>query len=59
MDPEKIYSAINFLIGLGAITLLTVITFGWKVIRFINRTEMKIDLMWMDYQRRKGLLENE
>lgn len=55
MDPEKVYSAINFLIGLGAVTLITCLTFGWKVIRFINRAEMKIDLMWKDYEQRKGI----
>lgn len=55
MDPEKLYSAINFLIGISAVTLISVITFGWKVIRFINRTEFKLDVLWEDYEYRLRL----
>lgn len=57
MDSDKIYSALNFLIGLSAVTLISVVTFGWKIIRFINRIEFKVDLMWQDYEYRMRLYQ--
>lgn len=57
MDSDKIYSALNFLIGLSAVTLIAIVSFSYKVVRFINRTEMKIDLMWQDYEYRMRLYQ--
>lgn len=33
-------------------TLVAIVGFGYKVIRFINRIEFRTDLMWADYQNR-------
>lgn len=46
MDP------LQLLLGVNIITLLTIITFGYKVIRFFNRIEFRVELMWQDYERR-------
>jgi hypothetical protein len=49
MDLQQILVAIN-----GA-TLVSVIGFGYRIIRFISRIELKTDLMWSDYERRVGV----
>jgi hypothetical protein len=33
-------------------TLVAILSFGWKIVRFVNTIEFKTDLMWTDYRRR-------
>lgn len=47
---------INLLIAINASTLITIITLGVKLVKFIDRMEFRTDLMWEDYQRRMDKL---
>lgn len=33
-------------------TLIVIVSFGAKILRFVNRIEFKVDLMWEDYEAR-------
>jgi hypothetical protein len=46
------FSSMQVLIGINAATFITILTFGYKIVRFINRIEFRTDLMWQDYKRR-------
>lgn len=50
--------SINILIVINASTLITIITLGIRLMRFVDRIEFRTDLMWEDYKRRveKGLV---
>lgn len=53
----KVLIAINggsFLVIVG--TGFKILKFLWTLNRFLVRSEMKIDLMWSDYQQRKGII---
>ncbi len=43
---------INWLITINGATLAAVVTFGVKLIRFINRMEFRVEIMWLDYNAR-------
>jgi len=43
---------VNLLVTINAATLIAIIGFGVRLLRFINRMEFKVDLMWHDYQAR-------
>ena len=45
----------QLLVAVNASTLLSVLAFGYRIVRFINRIEFRTDLMWRDYERRVGL----
>ena len=40
------------LLIVNAGTFIAVLSFGYKIVRFINRIEFKTDLLWSDYERR-------
>lgn len=40
------------LLVVNAGTLVAVLAFGYKIVRFINRIEFKTDILWTDYERR-------
>lgn len=40
------------LLIVNAGTFLAVMSFGYKIVRFINRIEFKTELLWSDYERR-------
>lgn len=42
----------DWLLAVNAGTLLAVLGFGYRILRFINRIEFKTDLMWVDYEAR-------
>lgn len=46
VDLLKIVVAIN------ASTLIAIVTYGYRVVRFFNRIEFKTDIMWDDFQSR-------
>jgi hypothetical protein len=45
---------IRVLITLNAGILISILAFGYKVIRFFNRMELKTEIMWKDYESRIG-----
>ena len=49
MDVQQILVLVN------AGTLGSVLVFGYRIVRFINRIEFKTDIMWNDYERRAGI----
>lgn len=36
-------------------TLVAVVTFGYRIIRFLNRIEFRTEVLWRDYERRMAL----
>jgi hypothetical protein len=49
---------VSLLILINAGTLISIITFGWKIIKFINTIEFKTNLMWDDYESRTERARN-
>lgn len=47
-------TGIQFLVAINAGTLIAVVTYGYKIIRFITRIELKTDIMWADFVKRTG-----
>lgn len=43
------------LVAINGATLVAVVGFGYRIVRFISRIELKTDLMWSDYERRVGV----
>lgn len=43
---------LNILVSINAATLIAIVIFGYKVVKFIDRIEFKTDMMWTDYERR-------
>lgn len=37
------------------INLITIVTVGYKIVRFIARVEFKLDILWSDYVSKKKL----
>lgn len=46
---------INLLISINIATLVTFLTMAWKVSKFFNRIEFKVDELWGDYKERQSL----
>lgn len=44
----------NLLISINLVTMVAIIGFGYRFLRFVNRMEFKVDLMWEDYEERRG-----
>lgn len=42
----------NVLISVNIATLITIIIYGYKIIRYLDRIEFKTDMMWKDYENR-------
>lgn len=38
-------------------TLVSIVSFGWRLMRFVHRIEFKVDLLWQDYESRIERLE--
>jgi len=48
--------SLNFLVLINTGTLISIVLFGYRIIRFINRIEFKTDILWSDYEYRvKGI----
>ncbi len=47
-------TTINVLLGVNIVTLLAVLGFGYKVMRFIHLLEFRVNMMWDDYEDRTG-----
>jgi hypothetical protein len=45
---------VNWLITINLSQLIAVLFFGYRVLRFVNRLEFKVELMWDDYEQRTG-----
>ena len=43
---------VNWLITINGATLGAIVLFGARLLRFINRMEFKVDLLWQDYETR-------
>lgn len=50
MDNSYVILQWVFAVNLG--TLITIIVISIKALRFVNRMEFKVDLMWDDYEAR-------
>lgn len=49
MDGEALIKA---LVAVNAATLVSIVGFGYRVVKFFNSIEFKTDLMWTDYTAR-------
>jgi len=45
-------SFLKLLVAINGGTLVAIITFGYKVVKFINIIQFKTDIMWNDYESR-------
>ena len=45
---------VNILIAINAGTLVAILIYGYKLVRFINVIEFKTDMMWADFEDRVG-----
>jgi hypothetical protein len=43
---------LKFLVYLNAGILGSIIIIGYRIVRFFNRMEFKMDLLWKDYENR-------
>lgn len=43
---------LSLLVTINASTLVTILVVSVKLISFINRMEFKVELMWLDYNKR-------
>ena len=49
---EEATVLIRAIFGIGILTLLSVVGYGYKIVRFINEIEFKVNIMWKDYENR-------
>lgn len=42
----------GWVLATQAATLVSVVAFGLRIVRFVNRIEFRVELMWQDYERR-------
>lgn len=54
MDTNTTNATINLLLGVNVVTLFAVLGFGYRVMRFINLLEFRVNMMWGDYEDRTG-----
>jgi len=52
--PIPLDQGIKILVVINAATLVAIMFYGYKIIRFFSRIELKTDLMWDDYVARTG-----
>lgn len=50
---------LKWILAINAGSLIAVLSFGFKIVRFFNRIEFKTDLLWRDYERRMGIRNDE
>jgi hypothetical protein len=51
-SSNLVVDLIRVLVIVNGGTFIAILTFGWKIVRFVNTIEFKTDLMWTDYRRR-------
>lgn len=56
MSENELLKAILTVMGAN---LLALVTIGIKGLRIFHRLELKHNLMWADYEHRKGITESE
>lgn len=42
--------ALQVLVAINASTLVAILVFGFRIIRFLSRAELQHELMWEDYE---------
>lgn len=50
---------LKWIFTINLATFIALLTFGYKILRFINRMEFKVDLMWQDYEARMRMYQHQ
>ena len=51
---SELITLIKWAIGVNISLLGVLIFYGHKILRFVNRMEFRVDLMWTDYEYKHG-----
>lgn len=59
MDQEQLQFWFRASVVINGGTLAAVMVYGYKIVRFFNRVEFQMGLLWRDYLRRTDQLDEE